>query len=607
MGRPRLLDTTLRDGSYCVDFQFTAADTAVIVGMLDAAKVGFIELGHGSGSFNHKAPPHFRSKTRQAAADEEYFAVARRCAPHSKLGIITGTFGTDDLSIAAGHGLDFVRLAVMADEALERANLAMAERAKALGLMFSVNVMQTTAFTPSRIAEIAIEFANVGADWFYIVDSSGGLLPRAVTEYVARVRDASDITIGFHAHHNSGLALANCIAAIDAGATMVDGTLQGLGRDVGNTPTEQLLMLLQRLGHESAIDVEQLCHAGDLVRGLLLDKGHDPTYFASGIAEVHSSNVKALVELAKSRGLGPRSFLAAIARGETRLIGVGMKTFPEEVIGPAMAKATPLSAAVASDAMVQVVADGIARASTSALPVLADVLFARAAKCHKTSVLHLVPDALFPFTGPLPWELDRWCGVTVGVGELPAIDFGDRRPDVVICDPAVRVPAAHVEAFLPIVVESTVMLATICEGAVWIVCADSALATAVSARVGEGVRVVPPAAVDKVPAGSTLIVCGYKTVPPAITGLASHGVRLLRPALATSIATRIAAVLDVHARLAGKVDGAVVDPLFVPAPGQVVVDDPACPSTVVDEPSADAARTAATVRTGVLVNGRGRL
>lgn len=604
---PRLLDTTLRDGSYCVDFQFTAADTAVIVGMLDAANVGFIELGHGSGSFNHKAPPHFRSRTRQAASDEEYFAVARKCAPRTKLGIITGAFGTDDLTVVADHGLDFVRLAVMADEALDRPNLAMVERAKALGLTFSVNVMQTTAFTPARIAEIANEFASAGADWFYIVDSSGGLLPGAVTEYVARVRDACDLTIGFHAHHNSGLALANCIAAIDAGATMVDSTLQGLGRDIGNTPTEQLLLLLQRLGHERAIDVEQLCHAGDLVRGLLLDKGHDPTYFASGIAEVHSSNVKPLVELAKSRGLGPRSFLGAIAKGETKLIGVGIKTFPEDVIGPALANATPLAAAVASDAMVEVVADSIERASGSAVPVLADVLFARAAKLHKTSVLHLVPEELFPFTGPLPWELDRWCGVTVAVDARSTIDFGDRRPEVVICDPAVRVPSAHVEPFLPIVVESTVMLASVCESPVWIVCADASLATAVSARVDERVRVVPPAVVAQVPAGSTLIVCGYKAVPPEILALASHGVRLLRPALATTIATRIAAVLDIRARLAGKAGDTVVDPLFVPAPGQVVVDDPACPSNVVDEPGPDAARRAATVRTDALVNGRGRL
>src|SRR5688572_15268090 len=117
--RVRLVDATLRDGSYCVDFQFTAADTAVLVGILDAAGVGFIEIGHGMGTFNHKATPNFRSKTRQAARDEEYMAAARRCAKRAKLGIITGPFGTDDLDVVAAHKLDFVRLACMADRALE--------------------------------------------------------------------------------------------------------------------------------------------------------------------------------------------------------------------------------------------------------------------------------------------------------------------------------------------------------------------------------------------------------------------------------------------------------------------------------------------------------
>jgi isopropylmalate/homocitrate/citramalate synthase len=155
--RVRLVEATLRDGSYCVNFQFTAADTAVVVGALDAAGVGFIELGHGMGTFNHKAPPHFKSKTRQAATDEEYLVAARKCASKSKLGVITGPFGTDYLDMIATHKLDFVRMACMADRALEPANIKMLERAKSLGLMFSVNLMQTTAITPARSAEIASE------------------------------------------------------------------------------------------------------------------------------------------------------------------------------------------------------------------------------------------------------------------------------------------------------------------------------------------------------------------------------------------------------------------------------------------------------------------
>jgi 4-hydroxy 2-oxovalerate aldolase len=607
----RLLDATLRDGSYCVDFQFTAADTAVLVGMLDAAGVGFIELGHGSGTFNHKAPPNFRSKMRQAATDEEYLEVARACAPRAKLGVITGPFGTDDLGVLAAHRIDFVRLACMADRALEPANLEMARRAKALGLTFSFNLMQTTAITPARVREIARELANAGVDWLYIVDSSGGLMPSAVREYVEHARDAG-ITIGFHAHHNSGLAVANCLVAIEAGATMVDGTLQGLGRDVGNAPTEQLLFMLQRLGHERAIDVEQLCHAGDLTRALLLDKGQDPTYIASGVSEIHSTNVQPLVELARERGLGARSLLAAVARGDVKLIGAGMKTFPEDVLGPACAIATKATAVEPRAEVVDVVAKDIARASSRSLPALADVLYARAAKHHTRSVLHLVPAELMPFAGPLPWEHAGLSGITLGVtaAELASVDFGDRTPETIVVDPAFAgaFPSPIVDAFLPVVVDSALALGSVCRpssGRVWLVCATPAFATALTAR-ASGMEVVgsdDPSWLDRVAAADTLILVGHKVVPAQLAGARARAARTLRPALATGIAARIATLIDLRTRLA-RAEGALVDPIFVPAEGEVVVDDPACPSTVVEGSDLHAAATA---RSRTLARGAGRL
>ena len=613
----RLLDATLRDGSYCIDFQFTAADTAVLVGMLDAAGVGFVELGNGSGSFNHKAPPHFRTKVRQAASDEDYFAAARKCAKRSKLGIITGPFGMDDLPMLAQHKFDFVRMAVMADKALEPINLKMAERAKSLGLTFSVNLMQTTAITPARAAELAIEFAKAGTDWFYIVDSSGGLLPQAVTEYVSRVRDASDITIGYHAHHNSGLAIANCLAAIEAGATMVDGTLQGLGRDVGNAPTEQLLFMLQRIGHERGIDVESVSHAGDLVRGLLLEKGNDPTYFAAGASEIHSSNVEALVQFAVQRGLGARSLLAAISQGDVKLIGAGMKSFPEEVVGPACARATPIRDATPTRELVEVLGEDIARASSRSLVVLADVLYARAAKWHKRRVLHLVPAADLPFAGPVPWDLDKICGITVGVtaDDLRNIDFGDRAPEVIVSDPALgdAVPGAATslrDAFIPVVADAAAVLAAVCldGGArVFVACSDAAIASALHDK---RLRVIGPADGDSwiadVQPSDTVIVAGHRDVPANLAALAQRGTRLLRPAIAPAIAARVATLLDLRGRLANGRGQHLVDPIFVPAAGQAVVDDPSCPTTVLAGSEA-AVAAAATERARTLARGRGRL
>jgi 4-hydroxy 2-oxovalerate aldolase len=625
MSEVRLLDATLRDGSYCVDFQFTAADTAVVVGNLDAAGVGFIELGHGSGTFHHKAPANIRSKTRQAATDEEYLAVARKCATRAKLGVITGPFGTDDLKVLADHKIDFVRLACMADKALAPANLQMCERAKSLGLTFSVNLMQTVALTPSAVAEVGLVYQKAGADWFYIVDSSGGLFPNQVTEYVARSRDATGMIIGFHAHHNSGLAIANCLAAIEAGATMVDGTLQGLGRDVGNAPTEQLLFMLQRLGHERGLDVENICHVGDLVRGLLLDKGNDPTYFASGASGIHSSNVEALVQLAHGRGLGARSLLAAIGHGNVKLIGAGMKTFPEDILGPAVARASAKAESTPRSEVIDALADDIMRASSTALPVLADVLFARAAKWHMQSVLHLVPQEQFPFAGPLPWDVDGLCGFTVGVkkSDLVGLSFEDRPPDVLVLDPSLvsdPLPAATsscVDAFLPVLVESAHTLATMCletGSRVWLACSEPAIARQLAARADGDARigVIAPADTEAwlptVKAKETVIVVGFRELPASIAALASRGARLLRPGLATSIGTRIATVLDLRARLAVGSSDDLIDPIFVPTGTQVVVDDPVCPTTMVGATRGrDAVLSAARMRARTLSRGLGRL
>ncbi|MDB4955132.1 MAG: pyruvate carboxyltransferase [Myxococcales bacterium] len=628
--RVRVVDATLRDGSYCVNFQFTAADTAVLVSMLDAAGVGFIELGHGSGTFNHKAPPHLRS-IRQAATDEAYLAAARKCATRAKLGVITGPFGTNDLGVLAAHKLDFVRLACMADRALDPANLKMAERAKALGLLFSVNLMQTVAITPSQVAEIAVEYSKAGADWFYVVDSSGGMLPSVVSEYIARVHDTVEMTIGFHAHHNSGLAIANCLAAIEAGATMVDGTLQGLGRDVGNAPTEQLLFMLQRRGDEREIDVEQVCHASDLVRGLLLDKGNDPTYIAAGASEIHSSNVEALVELARTRGLGPRTLLAAIGHGDIKLIGAGMKTFPDEILSPACARTPVWSEPNPRSEVIDVVADDIARASSRSLPVLADVLFSRAAKWHKTSVLHLVPRDQLPFEGPLPWDLDRLCGITIGVtrSDLDGIDFADRQPDVLVIDPALIVdplPASMsscVDAFLPVIVDSALALATLCLQAgarVWLLCSDEGTAAQLVARTERAqtggtdrrLFVIGPDSEESlasVRAADNVIVVGHEELPPRVASLASRGARLLRPGLAASIAARISTLLDLRARLTNESSTAnFVEPMFIPAGHQIIVDDPSCPSTVVGAQHGRAALlSAAKARARTLSCGRGRL
>src|SRR6185369_12016470 len=102
-----------------------------------------------------------------------------------------------------------------------------------------------------------------------------------------------------HTHNNTGFAMANTLAAIEAGAQLVDSTLQGIGRATGNPSTEQLLLALQRLGHERQIEREPILKLGDLARSLFAEKGNNPTHFVSGAGKIHSRNVPPLLKMAQ--------------------------------------------------------------------------------------------------------------------------------------------------------------------------------------------------------------------------------------------------------------------------------------------------------------------
>jgi 2-isopropylmalate synthase len=84
-----------------------------------------------------------------------------------------------------------------------------------------------------------------GADWIVLCDTNGGALPSAVRRATERVRALLSTPVGIHAHNDAGLAVANSLAAVEGGATMVQGTVNGYGERCGNADLVQLVPTLQ--------------------------------------------------------------------------------------------------------------------------------------------------------------------------------------------------------------------------------------------------------------------------------------------------------------------------------------------------------------------------
>jgi hypothetical protein len=133
---------------------------------------------------------------------------------------------------------DLVRVGVDVDDA--RAARPLLDALDALDVETSLNLLKTYLVDPETAADASQFGVEHGADVVYVVDSAGGFTPPEVRRYVETVGAAVDAETGFHGHDNVGFGLENALTAIDAGASYVDASLQGIGRSAGNTQTELL-------------------------------------------------------------------------------------------------------------------------------------------------------------------------------------------------------------------------------------------------------------------------------------------------------------------------------------------------------------------------------
>ena len=260
-GKLVLLDATLRDGSYSVEYQFNADDTKLIAKVLDEAGVEMIEIGPGVGLNAQKS-----SVYKPAATDLEYIRAAKSVVKHAKVGafFVVGVGREEDIIMAAENGLDFLRIGVNVDRYEE--TFPYVKVSKDHGMMTCINLMKSYAVEADEFAKIAVDCYNAGADAGYIVDSSGGMLPEKVGEFVRKSKELNpDIVLGFHGHDNLGMAIANSLAAIENGATYIDSTVRGLGRSSGNTISEKLMLVLKRRGMDIPQNVDMLLRLSDEV------------------------------------------------------------------------------------------------------------------------------------------------------------------------------------------------------------------------------------------------------------------------------------------------------------------------------------------------------
>jgi len=144
---------------------------------------------------------------------------------------------------------------------------------------------------PGRVVEIAGQVADAAPDEIVLADTIGVGVPRQVSELVSAVARLG-LPVGAHLHNTRNTGYANAIAAVEAGATMLDASLGGIGgcpfapRATGNIATEDLVYLLHGEGIETGVDLDALIGAAEWLEGVLGHELEGQVYRAGTFAPV---------------------------------------------------------------------------------------------------------------------------------------------------------------------------------------------------------------------------------------------------------------------------------------------------------------------------------
>lgn len=313
MTRPAVIvhDPTLRDGQHAVAHQLGREQIRDYAAAADAAGIPVVEVGHGNGL---GASSHQVGRSR--LTDEEMLATAREALPHSRMAalMLPGWATGADLRSAVRQGVDVVRVAAHCTEAtVTERHLGLIRE---LGIEAQGVLLMTHMAGPEQLAEQCALMVGYGAQAVCLFDSAGHFLPGDVTARVAAVAAAVDVPVAFHGHNNLGLAVANSVAAVEAGARVVDACARGFGAGAGNTQLEVLVAVLERCGHSTGIDLRRLSDAADLAERTLMPAPPtiDSTSLASGLAGVFSGFKKPVLAAARDAGVHPWDLFLALGR-----------------------------------------------------------------------------------------------------------------------------------------------------------------------------------------------------------------------------------------------------------------------------------------------------
>ena len=310
--RISIIDSTLRDGSHALRHQLSADTITQYCRSAEVARIPLVMVGHGNGL----GASSFQVG-RALLSDRDMIIAACAELRTTKLGaFLLPGYGTirDDVEPMIDLGLKVLMIASHCTEAnVTRQHIEYAVRKKitAYGVL-----MMCHRISPEELLVQAHLMQEYGASGIILMDSAGALLPAEASARVEKLVGGLNIQVGFHAHNNLGMAIANSVAAVEAGATIIDATTRGLGAGAGNCQLEVIVGVLQKMGYPIDLDLYQLMDISDTIVARIMPKPQEigSIELVSGLAGVFSGFAPHVRDAAKQFGVDPRDIFMELGK-----------------------------------------------------------------------------------------------------------------------------------------------------------------------------------------------------------------------------------------------------------------------------------------------------
>lgn len=312
-----IIDSTLRDGSHAVSHQFTAQNISDYAKGAESAGTEILVVGHGNGLGASSL-----QLGKSLLSDKEMLTTAKKELNRTKLAafLIPG-YGTikEDVEPAISCGIDVLIVASHCTEA----NITKQHIQYGLknGLEVYGVLMMSHMISAKLLLEQALLMQEYGVKGIILMDSAGAYLPDEVTEKVSVLVNGLNIDVGFHSHNNLGLAVANSLTAVKAGAKILDVTSRGLGAGAGNCQLEVLVAVLHKMGINTGLDLYKLMDNSENIIAKLMKQRLEinSVTLTSGLAGVFSAFAPHVIKAANRFDVDVRDII--IELGKKKVVG----------------------------------------------------------------------------------------------------------------------------------------------------------------------------------------------------------------------------------------------------------------------------------------------